>query len=158
MRRQFELGGWANVGEAIKNRRARQDAIYNQAHPPELLYIVGEAALYRDMGAPDVLLDQLEYVQKLGEQPFVTIRVMPFDTPVPSQVGGFSVLRFDSLVMTDFALVEHVVGAVVVDEEDSLRAYSRKWELISSGATTEHDSREKIQARIDHYKSRLGRR
>ena len=47
--------------------------------PLQLWAVIGEPALRRCVGGPDVLREQLEYLLKVIELPHVTVQVMPLD-------------------------------------------------------------------------------
>jgi transcriptional regulator with XRE-family HTH domain len=63
MRRQFELGGRTNVNAATTTRLARQRHVFDEpTQPGSFHFIVTEAALWRDMGDPEILAGQLKHV------------------------------------------------------------------------------------------------
>ncbi|MEU5427680.1 helix-turn-helix transcriptional regulator [Streptomyces olivoreticuli] len=68
----------------VENRMARQ-AVLNGSNPPWVWSVLDESALYRTLGHPDVMRDQLLHLLKLGEQPRINVQVIPFgqDTLFP---------------------------------------------------------------------------
>lgn len=145
MRRLFELGDRIDISAATKRRLDRQRDILEQKDPPEVTFILSEACLHRDMGAPHVLAQQLEHVLELSKRPHVTFLVVPFNSAIPAQTSDFTVMQFLSTIMTDFALVEHELGATLFDEEDVVRLYVRSLMKSRSGALNEYDSRKRIR-------------
>lgn len=145
MRRLFELGDRTDIAAAIKARLSRQADIFDQDNPPECTFVLSEACLHRDMGSPDVMAQQLEHILKLAKEPHVTFLVVPYGAGIPAQSYGFTLMQFGSTIMTDFALVEHDLGATVFDEDDVVRRYVRRLMRTRSGALNEYDSRKMIR-------------
>jgi transcriptional regulator with XRE-family HTH domain len=154
MRRQFELTGLPNIGAAVKRRLSRQAAVYESERPGEFQFVVTEAALRRSMNDPEMMADQLEHVDRLAERDFISVQVVPFTASVATQVSDFTIMRFgQSQVMNDLVLVEHQVGAVILDEEDDVRGYSRVWTSLIGGALSEHESRQLIREWIERHRA-----
>lgn len=92
--------------------------------------IVDEAALYRQVGGPDVLAGQIDHLHALvTDSPSVTLRVLPFtEGYAKSMRVGFTSLGFHpQAVSPDVVHAEPVPGADarVVRDEDDLDDYER---------------------------------
>lgn len=151
MRRQFELDGGVNVEKQVRARLARQDAIFGQDSPPDCTFVLSEACLHRHMGDPAMMITQLKHLQALSERPYITILVLPFDAPFPASTYGFTFMQFNSATMGDFVSVQFAVGSATIDDEDALRMFQRRWELIRSAALGEYDSRRFIRRVLGEY-------
>lgn len=163
MRRQFELGRRTNIQAATTTRLNRQRHVFDDsAEPGDFQFVVSEAALYRDMGDPATLAAQLEHVLTLMGRPYMTILIVPFGAPVPTQVADFTVMRFRSQVMSDLVLVQHQVGAVIVDDDKSVVEFQSRWDVIHAAlgprrpreeADRHQDSRRLIEQRLDQIRA-----
>ncbi|MFF4533074.1 Scr1 family TA system antitoxin-like transcriptional regulator [Streptomyces sp. NPDC001407] len=63
--------------EKVEIRMGRQDVL-GGSNPPWIWSVLDESALYRTLGQPDVMRDQLLHLIKLGEQPRINVQVIPF--------------------------------------------------------------------------------
>lgn len=154
MRRQFALGGGLNIESRVQSRLGRQRALFGKEHPPDCTFILDEACFYKTMGDPAMMVTQIEHLLRLSEQDCITILVLPFDASFPATTYGFSLLQFDSAAMNDFVSVEYAVGSATIDNEDAVRMFIHRWELIRSAAMSEHDSREFMRQMLGKMKKR----
>lgn len=145
MRRQFELDGAVNIEKQVRARLARQEAILGQDAPPDCTFLLSEACLRRNMDDPAMMITQLDHLLELSKRPYITILVLPFDARFPASTYGFTFLQFNSATMGDFVNVEYAVGSATIDDEEALRLFQRRWELIRSAALGEYDSRRFIR-------------
>ncbi|HEX6355286.1 helix-turn-helix transcriptional regulator [Actinophytocola sp.] len=151
MRRQFQLGAAVDVEEQVRARLARQQALFDQGSPPDCTFVLSEACLRRHMGDPPMMVTQIEYLLELSKQPYLTILVLPFDARFPAATYGFTLMQFNSDTMGDFVSVEYEVGSATIDDEDALRIFQRRWELIRSAALGEYDSRRFLRRVLREY-------
>jgi transcriptional regulator with XRE-family HTH domain len=154
MRRQFELGSAVDVDAQVQARLARQKAIFTQASPPDCTFILSEACLRRNMGYPAMMITQLKHLLNLSERSYITILVLPFDASFPATSYSFTLMQFNSATMGDFVSIEYAVGAATIDDEDALRMFQRRWELVRSAALGEYDSRKFIRGVLREYEKR----
>ncbi|MFE6893720.1 Scr1 family TA system antitoxin-like transcriptional regulator [Streptomyces sp. NPDC057694] len=80
-------------------RLARQRILEVGDEPPQLWLILGEAALYQDMGAgtSQIMHEQLDHLLGYEDSPQVNIQVLPFAVgPHAGMTGPYSVYRFPS--------------------------------------------------------------
>ena len=151
MRRQFELYGGVDVERQVKARLARQKAVFGHGAPPDGTFLLSEACLRRHMGDPAMMITQLEHLDALSKRPYITILVLPFDALFPATGYAFTLLQFNSATMGDFVSVQFAVGSATIDDEESLRMFQRRWELIRSAALGEYDSRRFIRRVLGEY-------
>ncbi|CAM5307573.1 transcriptional regulator [Streptomyces abikoensis] len=74
-----------DVGDKLSARMNRQ-AILDGPTPPWFWSILDEAALYRVIGSPAVMRNQLQHLLELAERPRIRIRVLPFKRAIPGGV------------------------------------------------------------------------
>jgi transcriptional regulator with XRE-family HTH domain len=155
MERLFELADRTDITAATKMRLSRQADIFDQDNPPECTFVLSEACLHRDMGSPGVMAQQLKHILELSKKPHITFLVVPYDAVIPAQSYGFTLMQFGSTIMTDFALVEHDLGATLFDEDDVVRRYVRRLMRTRSGALNEYDSRKMIRGALRRIQAKL---
>ncbi|MGQ0837243.1 helix-turn-helix domain-containing protein [Actinokineospora sp.] len=145
MRRQFELGDAVDIESSVRARLGRQRAIFTQESPPDCTFLLSEACLRRNMGDPAMMATQLAHLLALSEHTYLTLLVLPFDARFPATTYGFTLMQFNSATMGDFVSVEYAVGSATIDDEDAMRQFQRRWELVRSAALGEYDSRRFIR-------------
>jgi Domain of unknown function (DUF5753) len=70
-------------------------AILDRADPPELLAVLDEAVLHRQVGSAKIMGDQLAYLGEMSRRPAVTIQIVPADVRTHAGLlGGFFVGSF----------------------------------------------------------------
>jgi transcriptional regulator with XRE-family HTH domain len=118
------------VGRRVRLRMARQ-TVLTREHPPRLWAVVDEAALRRPVGGPGVMKGQLERLIDAAELPNVTLQVLPLDVGAhPAMVGSFSVLRFPDQELPDVVYLEHLTGAIYLNQPDEVDQYLQVMESI----------------------------
>ena len=79
------------VDSQVAVRRIRQQRLTSEANPLELVAVIDEAALTRQIGGPAVLREQLDHLIMMAELPSVTLQVLPQRACPPSALdGGFT--------------------------------------------------------------------
>jgi Domain of unknown function (DUF5753) len=154
MRRQFELYGSVDVEEQVLARQARQAAILGQGWPPDCTFVLSEGCLRRHMGDPAMMATQIEHLLDISKEPYITILVLPFDATFPATNYGFTLMQFNSDTMGDFVSVQYAVGSATVDDEEALRVFQRRWELVRSAALGEYDSRRFLRRVLREYQGK----
>ncbi len=119
-----------------------------QAH---LHFILGEAALSREVGSRHVMMRQLDWIRKLGERPGISLQVLPFSAGAHPHVGGaFTILEFEDENLDDLLYLEDAAGARTFREEpEVLSDYYKTFSLLEGRATSPGDLNtvlEKIEA------------
>lgn len=155
MQRQFFLFGRSDIEKASGARVARQEAVFNKPTPPKCVFILCEGALYRDMNDPAMMIDQLEHVQRMKRSGVAEVYILGFSAELPTQTYGFTLMQFDSAVMTDSAFVEHRHGAVVFDEPEVVRDYLKDKKDILNACHDDKGTDACIQRAIDYHRKKV---
>ncbi|MDF3291152.1 helix-turn-helix domain-containing protein [Streptomyces silvisoli] len=90
VRALFESGRvYANgdLEEKLAFRLGRQE-ILKAPNPPWLWIVLDESALYREVGGPEVMNEQLARLLELGEHPRVDVQVLPFNSRELAAIGS----------------------------------------------------------------------
>lgn len=94
----------------LRTRMARQKRVVGRPNPPRLTLLVDESALYRLVGSPRIMAEQLRYLLEVAARPNVVLQVM-------SEVAHSS-LASDYLIADDAVWSENVItGGVYVTAE-----------------------------------------
>jgi transcriptional regulator with XRE-family HTH domain len=95
--------------------RGKRKQIIESKSGPELFYVLDEAVLQRWVGGPEIMREQLLYLEELGKRPNISIQVVPFTAGAhPGMRGAFTVFEFP-FESEDYALLlEHPDGDVLI--------------------------------------------
>lgn len=104
------------VNRLIDSRAVRQ-TLFDRDVPPELFFIVDEAALRREVGGKAIMRRQLEHIEELGARDRISVQVVPWSAgSYPGLAGPFVLLEFTD---EDTALyLESRVESVTRDDPD----------------------------------------
>jgi plasmid maintenance system antidote protein VapI len=93
------------VNARLANRMERQRRVLFRDDPPTAVYVIDHAALYRCVGSPEVMAEQMTHLSDVASLPNVTMQILPA-VAHPATQGGF-------LIVDDAAFAETVVGGYV---------------------------------------------
>lgn len=86
--------GNGNTDSDVAARLGRQ-AIFDADVPPSFGAVIDESVLYRPIGGPKVMYEQLLHLAEMSERPRVTIQVLPAATGAHvGLLGAFQILGF----------------------------------------------------------------
>jgi transcriptional regulator with XRE-family HTH domain len=85
----------AEVARRVDLRMRRQQVLDRTESPVELVAVVDESVLHRQIGGPKVLAEQLEFLLTVASKSNVSLRVLPYAAGVhPALHGPFTLLSF----------------------------------------------------------------
>ncbi|WP_052706316.1 helix-turn-helix domain-containing protein [Streptomyces rubellomurinus] len=91
----------------------------------QVVALLDESVLYRSIGGPEVMIDQLKHLQFLTELPTVNIRILPYTTRLTPPPMAFTRIRFQYTGPGDIVYVEGPVGgATYVSKSDEVERYA----------------------------------
>jgi transcriptional regulator with XRE-family HTH domain len=101
------------VSARLRSRLERQKRILLRDDPPHIWFVVDEMSLYRRVGSPEVMAEQLHHLTEVAELAHVTMAVMP---PVEhcSHESGFIIA--DNAVYAESAVTGGVHSGQTVSE------------------------------------------
>lgn len=119
-----------DLDELVEIRMRRQELI-ERPTPPELFFILDEAAIRRVAGGPGIMRRQLHRLIEVAERESVTIEVVPFSAGVhPGMRGSFVVIEFLDPA-DDVLYAENLDGGLVSrDAPDEIGAYRERFERL----------------------------
>ena len=83
------------VDEKVLVRLSRQELLTREDDPLQVVAVLDEAVLHRQVGGPEVMSEQIRHLLELTRRPNVTIRVVPFTQGAHAGMDGpFYLLEF----------------------------------------------------------------
>ncbi len=134
----------AEIERRVGLRLQRQELLA-RPQPPLVWAIVDEAVLRRPVGDREAMRAQLRYLIEASWIPHVTIQVVPFTRGGHAAAGGsFSVLRFGAQDLPDVVFIEHLTGALYLDQRADVERYLEVIDQLSGEALTPAATRDFI--------------
>ncbi|TDQ04109.1 helix-turn-helix domain-containing protein [Labedaea rhizosphaerae] len=129
------------VENQVAVRHIRQRRLTSLDNPLDLVAVIDEAALTREIGGPLVLREQLDHLVMMAELPSVTLHVLPQRTcPVNALDGSFALLGFPNPDEPDLLYHEYVTGALHIEDEEEVRAARLRFDSLRGEALNQADS------------------
>lgn len=121
----------ADLERFVDLRQARQDKLHGD-NPPKLNVILGEGALRRAVGGPDIMAEQLDALAQVSALDHISLHVLPFGAGAhPAMVSPFILLRFDTEPdEMDVVYLEHDTGALYLERPADIHRYT--WIFIQA--------------------------
>lgn len=144
----------------VQIKQHRQAVIKRKHRPLDLDVVIGQAALHRPVGGPEVMAAQLRHLADSSTCENVSVRILPFQAGFP---GGMSVLPF---VILDFGApppgeptepsvvyLEGTVGSMYLEDQDDVRFYFSAHHTLREAALDESASRNMLRRIAREYAS-----
>jgi transcriptional regulator with XRE-family HTH domain len=104
-------------------RQHRQELIDRES-PPEMRYVLDEAALRRHVGRGHAMCRQLERLKELAAEPNINIQVMSFHRGAhPGMAGSFVLLEFADPNLADLLHLESIDSITIRDDTKLIAQY-----------------------------------
>ncbi|MGH3940652.1 MAG: DUF5753 domain-containing protein [Pseudonocardiaceae bacterium] len=135
------------VERLVSLRMERQRRLYSDADPLRLTAVIEESVLDRPIGDAATMRAQLEHLVELSARDNVDILVLPTEVGRHDSLEGkFSVLHFEQAQSIGY--IEYPDGAIYVQDQDQVAAYTRTAESLCSVALPQRESLEAIIVRL----------
>lgn len=135
------------VDRRVKLRIARQAALRREPEPPlRLSVVLDESVLLRATGSNDVMIEQLDHLAVMAEEPNVDIRILPLRAGV--HVGGngpFTLLASSGDVAQLTCLVNQL-DIRYLEGPDTIAEYTNVFERLTEHSLDEAQSVDRIKA------------
>lgn len=130
----------------VSVRLIRQERLTSDEDPIELVTIIDEAALRREIGGPDLMREQWGHLVEMADLPTVTLQVLPFRIGTHSAMdGAFIVLDFPDPKDQPMLYQAYVTGALQVEKAEEVREAKLAFDALRSEALSPTDSVELIE-------------
>jgi transcriptional regulator with XRE-family HTH domain len=133
----------AEIDRRAEVRLERQQILNRTEPPPPRVHaVLNEAVLRRQVGAPAVMREQLEYLMAERDRANVTVQVLPFNSGAhPAMVGPFVMMTFLDPGDFGFVHLENAIGSLSLERPEELRAYEEFWNDLQASAYSPEDTR-----------------
>ncbi|MGW2819925.1 helix-turn-helix domain-containing protein [Streptomyces sp. NPDC001443] len=125
-------------------RLARQ-CIFEKEEPPVFWLVLSEAALYQEIGGPEVMAGQLDRLLSFERTPRINVQVLPFSAGAHAGLtGSFNLYRFASdptIVYTEGYGSGHPTA-----DPDTVKDCSLRYDHLQAAALSLRDSAELIRS------------
>jgi len=126
--------------QRVQARLTRQ-ALLTQRAGPRYRAILDEAVLHRQVGGPAVMRAQLQRIIQSAHLPGVTLQVIPSEAGAhPAMESVFSILEFETPLVSDIVYVEGLVGNIYMERAADLARYRLVFSRLSTIALNSADS------------------
>lgn len=139
-----------DIEEQIQERLKRQ-SIFERENPPTAVFIMDEQALHKRVGTAQTMIDQMEHLLNMAEQPNIHILIIPHDSGYHvGLVGGFIIAKFDG---AEIAYQDGTLRGQVLDQYEDVSELFQIWENVRDLALTRKASREFIAKVAEQWKN-----
>jgi transcriptional regulator with XRE-family HTH domain len=115
----------AEVEEKVSVRTSRQDLVTRSTDPIQIIAILDEAVLRRQVGGPQAMRGQIRHLIAMAALPNVVIHVLPFGVGAhPGMEGPFCLLSFPEPDDPDLVYLEQATSGLVPEEPEEVRRYT----------------------------------
>ncbi|MFM9442603.1 helix-turn-helix domain-containing protein [Streptomyces acidiscabies] len=122
---------------AFHLERQRQ-ALVESETPPEIITVLDEASLRREVGGRAVLRAQLEHLLRSMEAPNITVQVLPYDRGAHAALtGSFTILDFHDPSEPPVAYVDSPGGNLYLQKPPDMRRFERTFAALRGAALDE---------------------
>lgn len=112
-----------------------------KSSPPKVWTVLDEAALRRQVGGPEVMRAQLEYLRELAGLRNVSLQVIPFGGGAHPGMGRpFVILVFGESVDPDVVYLEDLTSALWVEDVNQVDRYNVLFNHLQATALSFDDS------------------
>lgn len=144
----------AEIDSLIMIRKKRQEALRRAESPPRVVAVVDEAVFHRQVGSPEIMVEQFEYVRYMAEFDNVEIRVLPYRAGALRAHGGdFVLLEIPAALGSSVVYIESHAGDRFLDGESDVDLYRDIHSDAVRQALSRSASRSYIVDRLDEARA-----
>ncbi|KQX83184.1 MULTISPECIES: helix-turn-helix transcriptional regulator [unclassified Streptomyces] len=135
----------ADIEKRIQVRLRRQERISTADNPLRLWAVLDEAALRRQVGNRQVMIEQLDYLLEMSQLPHVTVQLIPFTMGAhPGVSGQYAILEFPDAADSSVVYIEGVTSDLYLEKPQDVQKYSVMYEHLRAQALNADQTREFI--------------
>lgn len=141
------------VEKAWTVRQHRQD-VHERDDPPDMLFVLDEAALRRNVGRGQVMLHQLEQLKSVAANKHVSLQILPFAVGAhPGMQGNFIMLEFADPNLDNLVHLESINEITIRDDTDQIARYLDRFSQLQELALSPDDSVDLLDRMISEMPS-----
>jgi hypothetical protein len=119
------------IARRVEARMMRQRLLTKEG-PLQLSVVLDEAALRRQVGGRDVMVEQISHLIEAAEHPSVTVQIIPFARGAHiAMTGTFALLRFAGPAPSYIAYLENFTDELFIESEAEAFHYSMAFDRLS---------------------------
>jgi transcriptional regulator with XRE-family HTH domain len=131
----------AEVEEKVGVRLSRQDLITRSTDRVQIIALLDEAVLRRQVGSPQTMPEQIRHLITMAAQPNVVIHVLPFAAGAHAAMDGpFCLLSFPEPEDPDLVYLEQATSGLVPEEPEEVRRYTLMFGTLLGKALSAEES------------------
>uniref|UniRef100_A0AAU2JNN3 Helix-turn-helix domain-containing protein n=1 Tax=Streptomyces sp. NBC_00049 TaxID=2903617 RepID=A0AAU2JNN3_9ACTN len=136
----------------LQVRLRRQARLHAGNNPLRLWAVLDESALWRVVGSPEVMREQLDHVSRLSAQPNITLQVLPHGAGAhPGVSGQFSLLEFAEATDVSVVYLERFTSDLYLEKRSDVRRYSDMYAHLQAQALSPDHTRNFIEEAMGTY-------
>ncbi|WP_307029421.1 MULTISPECIES: helix-turn-helix domain-containing protein [Streptomyces] len=141
-----------DIDKRVQVRLRRQERISAAENPLRLWAVLDEAALRREVGNRQVMIEQLEHLIEMSQLPHVTVQMIPFTMGAhPGVSGQYAILEFPDAADSSVVYIEGVTSDLYLEKAQDVQKYSVMYEHLRAQALNVDQSREFISSIAKDY-------
>ncbi|MDH6112412.1 transcriptional regulator with XRE-family HTH domain [Kitasatospora sp. MAP12-15] len=141
-----------SIRRRVEVRLKRQDRISGDDRIENFWAVIDEAALAREVGGGAVMGDQMRRLLELGEQPNITLQVIPFVRGAhPGMTGTFSLMEFPESADSTVVYFEGVTSDLYLEKDVDVRRYTGLYDHLRAAALSVAETRSLITDYAEAY-------
>ena len=134
--------------------RQHRQLVHDRSRPPDMNFVLDEAALRRRIGVGHTMLHQLEQLREMAKRDYITIQIIPFARGAhPGLDGNFIILEFDDPSLNDLVHLESINQVTVKDDVDLIARYLDRFEFLRKIALSPKSSRDFLDQLIEDMRA-----
>ncbi|MET8830606.1 helix-turn-helix transcriptional regulator [Streptomyces sp. NPDC004610] len=142
----------ADIDKRVQVRMRRQERISAAENPLRLWAVLDEAALRREVGNKQVMIEQLEHLLEMSQLPHVTVQVIPFSMGAhPGVSGQYAILEFPDAADSSVVYIEGVTSDLYLEKPQDVGKYSVMYEHLRAQALNVEQTRQFIADTAKEY-------
>jgi len=140
--------------ESRVQARMQRKRVLEGPDPLRLWVVVDEAAITREAGGRDVMVEQLDHLAAMAKLPNITLQVVTFDKGAHSGMpGSFVMMDFDD-PYPQLIHIESMAGNLFLEKDEELRRFESIFTHLVADAKSPDDSARHVRTVMGRMKAR----
>jgi transcriptional regulator with XRE-family HTH domain len=133
----------AEIDKRVQVRMRRQERITTSDNPLRLWAVIDEAAVRREVGSRQIMIEQLAHLLEMSQLPHVTVQLLPFSMGAhPGVSGQYAILEFPDAADSSVVYIEGVTSDLYLEKPHDVQKYSVMYEHLRAQALNADQTRE----------------
>jgi transcriptional regulator with XRE-family HTH domain len=134
------------------NKRLERQKLLSTEIAPTLISAISEAALRLNVGGPQVMAEQLNYLAECTEQDNIIVSIIPMDSAICAKfMDPFMVATLDD--GREVAYADSTIRAEVIERPDEITTLRRLFEQYRSDALRKNESVDLIRRTAEQWRA-----